>query len=171
MGIGDGQQPMDGQHLQHGLPEYAGQDLQLVVNASNANGCSMMATIWNAIKPVSGPAARRLVMMFTLVLAVARLGAAEWLAPGAYPAITILSQRLYGVVFGLLFVGMLVTQGVHRVSLAGFIVSVVGAGAYVMLAVDVWPVVATAGYYALMGVTLMAEAAVIWRALCAKRAL
>ena len=40
-----------------------------------------------------------------------------------------------------------------------------------MLAVDVWPVVATAGYYALMGVTLMAEAAVIWRALCAKRAL
>lgn len=156
---------MDGQHLQHGLPEYAGQGLQLVVNALHTDTDSMMATIWNAIKPVSGPAARRLVMMFTLVLAVARLGAAEWLAPGAYPAITMLAQWAYGVVFGLLFVGLLVTQGVHRVSLAGFIVSVVGAGAYVMLAVDVWPVVTTAGYYALMGITLMAEAAVIWHSL------
>ena len=171
MGIRDWQQPMDGQHLQHGLPEYAGQGLQLVVNALHTDTDSMMATIWNAIKPVSGPAARRLVMMFTLVLAVARLGAAEWLAPGAYPAITILSQRLYGVVFGLLFAGLVITQGKRRVSLAGFAVSVVGSGAYVMLAVDVWPVAATAGYYALMGVTLMAEAAVIWQALCAKRTL
>ena len=101
--------------------------------------------IWNIIKPASGPAVRRLATMFTFVLAIARLGVAEWLAPGAYPSITMLAQWAYGVVFGLLFVGLLVTQGVHRVSLAGFIVSVVGAGAYVMLAVDVWPVVATAG--------------------------
>ena len=77
--------------------------------------------IWNIIKPASGPAVRRLATMFTFVLAIARLGVVEWLAPGAYPAITMLAQWAYGVVFWLLFVGLLVTQGVHRVSLAGFI--------------------------------------------------
>ena len=39
--------------------------------------------------------------------------------------------------------------------------SMVGAGAYVMIAFDVWPVITSAGYYLLMGLILAAEAAAV----------
>lgn len=123
------------------------------------------ARIWDAVKPPSGPAARRTVMAFTGVLAVGRLGLLNLLAPRSAARIDLLSQWEYGIVFAGLFVALLVTLDRRRMTMAGFAVSAVGAGAYAMMGIDVWPVITSTGYYLLMGAILAAEAAVIWRAL------
>ena len=127
------------------------------------------ARVWDAVKPPSGPAARRTVMAFTGVLTVGRLGLLNLLAPRSAARIDLLSQWEYGIVFVTLFVALLVTLDRRRVTMAGVVVSVGGAGAYAMMGVDVWPVVTSAGYYMLMGLILAAEAAVILRALRAGR--
>jgi hypothetical protein len=119
--------------------------------------------LWNFIKPPSGPEARRVVMAFTAILAAGRLGLLNALAPGAAVRIDLIPQPAYGAVFAVLFVALVFTQGARRKSVFGFWVSAIGAGAYWMLAADVWPVVTAAGYYALAGIILCAEAAVIWR--------
>jgi len=131
---------------------------------------TLRARVWNAVKPPSGPAARRTVMAFTGVLVVGRLGLLSLLAPRSAARIDLLSQWAYGIVFVTLFVALLVTLDRRRVTMTGFAVSVVGAGAYVMIAFDVWPVITSAGYYLLMGLILAAEAAVILRALCVRPA-
>ena len=130
---------------------------------------TLIAWLWDTFKPPAGVQARRVVMAFTLILAVGRLGLLNLLAPRSAVRIDLLSQWEYGIVFAGLFVALLVTLDRRRMTMAGFAVSVVGAGAYAMMAVDVWPVVTSAGYYLLMGLILAAEAAVILRGLCAGR--
>lgn len=122
--------------------------------------------IWDTIEDTQrGPVARRVVIAFTGVLAVGRLGVLQLTAPDAAAGINKMSAWQYGFVFAVLFVALVITRDKRRMTLTGFLVSAMGAGAYAMLACDVWPVATSAGYYALMGLLLTAEAAVIWKGL------
>ncbi len=129
-------------------------------------GWALTRIIWDTIEDTQrGPVARRVVIAFTGVLAVGRLGVLELISPDAAAGINKMSAWQYGFVFALLFVALMMTRDKRRMTLAGFLVSAMGAGAYGMFACDVWPVATSAGYYALMGLLLTAEAAVIWKGL------
>lgn len=130
---------------------------------------AIVVLLWNVVKPPSGQSARKVVMAFTGIVAVGRMGLLSLLSPGSAARINIVSQWEYGVAFLGLFVSLVYTLDRRRVSMDGFVVSVLGCGIYAVQAVDVWPVVTTAGYYALMSIILMAEGAVIWRLLHAGR--
>ena len=121
--------------------------------------------LWDTIKPPSGVQARRVVMAFTLLVMVGRMGLLSLLSPVSAARINIISQWEYGFAFLGLFMALFYTLDRRRVSMAGFIASVIGCGIYAVQAFDVWPVVTSAGYYALMSLILMAEGAVIWRSL------
>lgn len=121
--------------------------------------------LWDTFKPPSGREARRTVLAFTGIVMVGRMGLLSLLSPGSAARINIVSQWEYGFAFLGLFVALFYTLDRRRVSMAGFITSVIGCGVYAVQSFDVWPVVTSAGYYALMSLILMAEGAVIWRLL------
>lgn len=125
--------------------------------------------IWDIVKPPSGKDARRVVMAFTLVLVVGRAGLLSLVSPQSAARINFMSQWQYAFAFGVLFLALILTRDGRRVSWFGFATSAVGFGLYTMQAVDVWPVIPASGYYWLMSVTLLTEAAMIWRLLHVRR--
>lgn len=121
--------------------------------------------VWDIVKPPSGRDARRVVMAFTLVLVAGRAGLLNLVSPRSAAQVNYLPQWQYTLAFGVLFLALVLTRDRRRVSWFGFVTSAVGCGLYAMQAADVWPIIPSSGYYWLMSVTLLAEAAVIWRLL------
>lgn len=128
-----------------------------------------LKTLWDALKPPSGIHARRVVMAFTLLVTVGRFGLTRFTSPGSAARIDVVPAWQYGVVFLVLFVALYWTRDARRVTMAGFVVSILGVGVYAVMAADVWPVFPVVGYYALMALILLAEGAVIWKGLHANR--
>lgn len=125
----------------------------------------MRAWLWETFKPPSGRDARRVVMAFTALVMVGRFGLLRLTSPGSAARINVIQSWQYGVAFGLLFVALYLTTNGRRLTMAGFATSVFGFALYVVQAFDVWPVFPSEAYYALMAVILLAEAAIIWKAL------
>ena len=108
-------------------------------------------------------------MAFTLLVTVGRFGLTRFTSPGSAARIDVVPAWQYGVVFLVLFVALYWTRDARRVTMAGFVVSILGVGVYAVMAADVWPVFPVVGYYALMALILLAEGAVIWKGLHANR--
>lgn len=121
--------------------------------------------VWAVIQPPSGRDARRVVMTFTALVAAGRFGLTAVTSPGSASRINVIPSWQYGIAFLVLLLALIVTLGSRRVTMFGFVTSVLGCGIYTLQAVDVWPVLPSAAYYALMGLILMADGAVIWRTL------
>lgn len=125
--------------------------------------------LWDTIKPPSGVQARRVVMVFTLLVMVGRFGLLRLTSPGSAARINVIQSWQYGVAYLALFLALYWTRSEKRLTLAGFVTSVFGFALYVVQAFDVWPVFPSDAYYALMALILLAEGAVIWRGLRANR--
>ena len=128
-----------------------------------------LKTLWDALKPPSGIHARRVVMAFTLLVALGRAGLTLITSPGSAARIDVVPAWQYGVVFLVLFVALYWTRDARRVTMAGFVVSILGVGVYAVMAADVWPVFPADAYYGLMALILLADGAVIWKGLHANR--
>jgi hypothetical protein len=126
-----------------------------------------VALVWllDTFKPPSGVQARRVVMAFTLLVALGRAGLTRLTSPTSAARINVIPAWQYGVAFGLLFVALYLTTNGRRLTMAGFATSIYGCALYTVQAFDVYPVFPSEAYYALMAVILLAEAAIIWRAL------
>ncbi len=121
--------------------------------------------IWDIARPPSGPDARRVVMAFTGLVMIGRFGLTQLTSPGSASRINVIPSWQYGIAFGVLFLALILTRDGRRVTMFGFVTGIFGCGFYVLQAVDVWPVLPSAAYYALMSVILTADSAVIWRKL------
>ena len=123
------------------------------------------ARVWEIAKPPSGRDARRVVMAFTALGMIGRFGLTLLTSPGSAARINVIPSWQYGIAFLVLFLALILTLDGRRVTVFGFATSIFGCGIYALQAFDVWPVLPSAAYYALMSVILMAESAVIWRML------
>lgn len=119
--------------------------------------------LWDTFKPPSGRDARRVVMAFTALVLIGRFGLTLLTSPGSAARINVIPSWQYGIAFLVLFLALILTLDGRRVTVFGFGTSIFGCGIYALQAVDVWPVLPSAAYYALMSVILIAESAVIWR--------
>lgn len=124
-----------------------------------------LAWLWEMFKPPSGRDARRVVMAFTLLVMAGRFGLTRLTSLGSASRINVVPDWQYGVAFLLLFVALYLTLDTRRLTMAGFVTSVFGFALYVVQTYDVWPVFPSEAYYALMALILLAEAAIIWKAL------
>jgi hypothetical protein len=79
------------------------------------------------------------IWIYTPVLALSRLGITNLFAPNTSPAINLIDERLYGVLFTLFLAVLCTSNWLHYRNLKISILSI-GAGLFAMLAVDVYPV-------------------------------
>ena len=111
---------------------------------------------------LSGDVSRRVVLVFTAVVCVSRFGLAQLTSSISAARSNVFSTWQYGTVYAVLFLMLFLTLSRHRITMFGFVTSVFGVGVYAVQIYDIWPVLPSIGFYALMGLVLLDEAVTIW---------
>lgn len=112
-----------------------------------------------------GKDARKIVIIYTGLASIARFGLASLTSVLSAAGTNIVPEWQYGIAYLVLFLLLIWTIDARRLTKLGFWISACGSGIFMMQAIDIWPVYPSTAYYALMGVVLMTESAVIWRSI------
>lgn len=112
-----------------------------------------------------GEDARKIVAIYAGLASIARFGLASLTSVRSAAKTNIVPEWQYGIAYLVLFLLLIWTLNTRRLTRLGFWVSTCGSGVFLTQAVDIWPVYPSTIYYALMGVVLITESAVIWQSI------